>query len=320
MNAVLDIMTPYPQDKMTIREVGLRDGLQLTKRYPSTRKKAEWVAREYAAGIKHFEVGSFLPVSLMPQFADVREVIDAVNFHENAHGIALTLNERGAADALATDVQEITVVISASEAHNAANARQTQEQSLIEIGNLLKSRNDSDKNPIINVGIAMAFGCSLSGKIAEDDVMKLMDRCLDIGVDMVSVADTVGYAGPAQVGALCTRITERLGSNPYVVHLHDTRGMGIANASAAMDAGCRVLDASLAGLGGCPFAPGATGNVVLEDLIFLAETKGFSIGTDVESIIAIRTILQEEMPEEVLYGALAKAGVPNLPAWISDSF
>ncbi|WP_306132998.1 hydroxymethylglutaryl-CoA lyase [Roseivivax marinus] len=310
-----DVFEAYPPERIAVREVGLRDGLQLTRSWPSTAQKVEWVNREYAAGLRYFEVGSFLPADKVPRFADVRDVIAAVQSHGDAHGIALALNQRGATDALATSVGEITVVISASQAHNEANVRRTQEQSLAEIANVVKLRDEAGSHAIINAGIAMAFGCSLSGEVPEDDVMRMVDRCFEAGVDMVGLADTVGYAGPRQITRLCGRMEKRLGDLPFVIHLHDTRGMGIANASAALDAGCRVFDASLAGLGGCPFAPGATGNVVLEDLIYLAETKGFDTGVDVDQIIAARELLAEAMPEEALHGALAQAGPPTSLNW-----
>ncbi|MCO0638140.1 hydroxymethylglutaryl-CoA lyase, partial [Lutimaribacter sp. EGI FJ00014] len=205
----------------------------------STAQKVRWIDQEYAAGIRHFEVGSFLPANKVPRFADVRDVIAAVDRHGDAHGVALALNQRGATDALATSVGEITVVVSASQAHNEANVRRTQEQSLAEIANVVQLRDQAGKDTIINAGIAMAFGCSLSGDVPEDDVMRMVDRCFEAGVDMVGLADTVGYAGPRQFASLCARLEKRLGNLPYVIHLHDTRGMGIANASAALDAGCR---------------------------------------------------------------------------------
>jgi hydroxymethylglutaryl-CoA lyase len=212
-------------------------------------------------------------------------------------------------------VDEITVVISASQAHNEANVRRSQEQSLAEIVNVVKLRNESDQDTIINAGIAMAFGCSLSGDVSEDSVMRMVDQCFEAGVDMVGLADTVGYAGPNQVASLSKKMNARLGDLPWVLHLHDTRGMGIANASAALDAGCRGFDASLAGLGGCPFAPGATGNVVFEDLVFLAQTKGFDTGIDLERIIETRALLAEALPDETLCGTLAQAGPPNTQSW-----
>ncbi len=309
------VFNAYPKDGIAIREVGLRDGLQLTKSWPSTAQKVEWVNRDYKAALRYFEVGSFLPADKFPRFADVRDVIAAVQTKGDAHGIALALNQRGAADALETGVEEITVVVSASQAHNEANVRRTQEQSLAEIANVVKLRNDLGSNTIISAGIAMSFGCSLSGDVPEDDVMRMVDRCFEAGVDMVTPADTVGYGGPRQVASLCARMERRLGGLPYAIHLHDTRGMGIANASAALDSGCRIFDASIAGLGGCPYAPGATGNVVLEDLVFLAETKGFYTGIDIEALFETRALLTDALPEATLRGAMAQAGLPKTANW-----
>lgn len=308
---MVDVYKAYPKGRVALREVGLRDGLQMTKSWPTTAQKIDWVDRAYAAGLRYLEVGSFLPADKVPRFADVRDVIAAVDRH-GAHGVALTLNQRGATDALATSVPEITVVVSASAAHNEANVRRTQQQSLTEIANVVRLRNEAGRDTIINVGIATAFGCSISGHVPEDAVMAMVDRCFEAGVDMVGLADTVGYAGPRQIASLCKRMEQRIGDLPYVVHLHDTRGMGIANAAAALDAGCRVLDASLAGLGGCPFAPGASGNVVLEDLVYLCETKGFATGIDLEKLINIRGLLTEAMPAEAQSGALARSGLPKL--------
>lgn len=308
-------LSAYPEGQVVLREVGTRDGLQLTKSFPSTAAKTEWVRREYEAGIRHFEVGSFLPAARFPQFADVGQIVDVVASLEGAHSVGLVLNERGARDALETAVDEITVVLSATEEHNLANARRPRAQSLEEIGRTVRLRDEPDKPAIINVGIAMAFGCSLSGAVDPDEVVRLAESCMEAGVDMVGVADTVGFAGPKQVGALCRRMTELMGETPYVVHLHDTRGMGIANAAAAIDAGARVFDASLGGLGGCPFAPGATGNVVMEDLVYLLETSGIATGVDLEALIGIREILEREMPGEELHGTLAKAGAPRIFDW-----
>jgi hydroxymethylglutaryl-CoA lyase len=180
---------------------------------------------------------------------------------------------------------------------------------------LVELRRESNRRPLINVGIAMAFGCSIAGEVKPDEVLRLAERCLAAGADIVGIADTVGYAGPRQVGELASAMTKLCGERPYVVHLHDTRGMAIANASAALDAGARVLDGSLGGLGGCPFAPGASGNAVFEDLVFLCESKGLDTGIDLGKLVAVRGILEREMPGERLYGALARAGLPKSARW-----
>ncbi len=300
----------YPDDRVSLREVGLRDGLQLVKTFPSTAAKQRWVRDEYVAGVRHFEVGSFLPAKTFPQFADVREIVKTVATLPGAHGVALALNERGVNEALASGVAEIASVVSATEEHSQANANRSREQAIANVKRLCELRDASGHKPVVNAAISMALGCSITGPVDPREVMRIAEKCLEAGVDFVAVADTVGFAGPKQVGELTKAIVKMSGAKPVCVHLHDTRGMGIANASAALDAGARILDGSLGGLGGCPFAPGATGNVVFEDLVFLCESKGFNTGIDIERLVAVRAILRSEMPNETLYGGLARAGLP----------
>jgi hydroxymethylglutaryl-CoA lyase len=301
----------YPASRVTLREVGLRDGLQLVKTFPSTDAKRRWIREEYAAGVRHFEVGSFLPAKTFPQFVDVRDMIETVSSLPGALSAALVLNERGVNDALESGVGEIATVVSATEAHSQANANRSRDAAIANVKRLCDLRDASAHKPIVHAAISMALGCSITGDVDPNEVLRLVEKCFDAGVDVVGIADTVGYAGPKHVSEL-TRAAVRLsGSKPICVHLHDTRGMGIANASAALDAGARILDGSLGGLGGCPFAPGATGNVVFEDLVFLCESKGFATGIDIDKLIAVRSILKSEMPGEQLYGGLARAGLPS---------
>jgi len=305
-----DVQKVYPRDRVVLREVGLRDGLQLVKTFPSTDAKRRWVRDEYAAGVRHFEVGSFLPAKTFPQFVDVRDVVSTIGSLSGAHGIALVLNERGANEALASGVAEIGSVVSATEEHSQANANRSRESAIANIKRLCELRDASAHKPIVNAGISMALGCSIAGPVDPKEVIRLVEKCFEAGVDAVGIADTVGYAGPKAVGELTRAAVRIAGDKPIFIHLHDTRGMGIANASAALDEGARVLDGSLGGLGGCPFAPGATGNVVFEDLAFLCESKGFATGIDIEKLVAVRSILREAMPNESLYGGLARAGLP----------
>ena len=307
MTSVKDI---YPQSRVTLREVGLRDGLQLVKTFPSTSAKQRWIRDEYGAGVRHFEVGSFLPAKTFPQFADVREIVQTVAALPGAHGIALALNERGVNEALASGVGEIASVVSATEEHSQANANRSREAAIANVKRLCDLRDASSHKPIVHAAISMALGCSISGAVDPREVLRLVEKCLEAGVDAVGIADTVGYAGPKQVSDLTKAAVGLAGKTPICVHLHDTRGMGIANASAALDEGARILDGSLGGLGGCPFAPGATGNVVFEDLVFLCESKGFVTDIDIDRLIAVRAILRESMPNEPLYGGLARAGLP----------
>jgi hydroxymethylglutaryl-CoA lyase len=305
------IQDVYPENQVVLREVGLRDGLQLVKTCPSTDAKQRWVREEFAAGVRHFEVGSFLPAKTFPQFADVREVLRTLAALPGAHGVALVLNERGANEALASGVAEIATVVSATEEHSQANANRSRESAIANAKRLCELRDASEHKPIVNAAISMALGCSITGAVDPNEVLRLVEKCFAAGVDMVGIADTVGYAGPKAVGDLTREAVRIAGSKPIFIHLHDTRGMGIANASAALDAGARILDGSLGGLGGCPFAPGATGNVVFEDLAFLCESKGFATGIDIEKLVAVREILRAAMPNEPLYGGLARAGLPR---------
>lgn len=304
----------YPTDRLVLREVGLRDGLQMVETFPSIAAKLEWLTREFAAGVTHFEVGSFLPAKVMPQFADVREVI-GVCHGMNAHSAALALNERGALDAVQTPVSEIVTVVSATEEHSQANARRSRADAIALVAKTAELAQTSEAPPLVQAGISMAFGCSIAGPVDPDDVVRLAVDCAKAGADIIGLADTVGFAGPDQIADLIFRVQNELGDTVLSIHLHDTRGMGIANASAALDAGIRVIDASLGGLGGCPFAPGATGNIVFEDLVYLCERKGFATGIDLEKLISVREIAASEMPDEQLYGALSRAGPPRQIDW-----
>lgn len=305
----------YPSDRVNLREVGLRDGLQLVRTWPSTAEKRDWLEREHAAGVRHFEVGSFLPASRMPQFGDVVAMIDAVAALGGSRSAALALNERGAVDALETHVDEIVCVVSATEEHSQANMRRSRDDAIGLVRTVARTRDELGHKALVNVGISMAFGCSIAGKVEEVEVLRLAEACLEVGADVVGIADTVGFAGPRQVTELVSDMHRLVGGGGFIVHLHDTRGMGIANASAALDAGCRILDGSLGGLGGCPFAPGATGNVVFEDLVYLCETKGFATGIDLAALVAVRSIPEQAMPGESFYGGIARAGPPATLDW-----
>lgn len=301
----------YGARHVSVRDVGLRDGIQMLSTFPTTEQKKHWIQAEYDAGVRLFEVGSFLPETRFPQFADISEIISFTRSLPGAAAVGLALNERGIQDGLNAGADELTVVLSATEEHNQANARRSREDSLAAIRNAVEMRNSTNPNTIINVGISMAFGCSIAGSVNPDEVLRMVERSMESGADTVGIADTVGYAGPREISAVCERVTKLLGDTPYLIHLHNTRGTGIANAAAALDSGARIFDASLAGLGGCPFAPGATGNVVLEDLVFLLEKMGVDTGVDIEMLVKARDIIALSLPDEPLHGALASAGIPK---------
>src|ERR1700719_1566394 len=221
MSRVQDI---YRNDRVSLREVGLRDGLQLVKTIPSTAAKQRWIRDEYAAGVRHFEVGSFLPASTFPQFVDVRDVVRTVAALPGAHGIALTLNERGVNEALASGVAEVATVVSATEEHSQANANRSRDSAIANVKRMCELRDASAHKPIVNAAISMALGCSIVGPVDPKEVIRLVEKCFEAGVDFVAVADTVGYAGPKQVGEFTRAAVKLCGAKPVCVHLHDTRG------------------------------------------------------------------------------------------------
>ncbi|MDX1821840.1 MAG: hydroxymethylglutaryl-CoA lyase [Paracoccaceae bacterium] len=311
----IDRLTAYPAGRITLREVGLRDGLQIVRSWPSTAAKIDWLTREHAAGVRHFELGSFLPAARFPQFADLPALIDAAGALPGLHAAVLTLNERAMDAAFASPISEVVCVVSATEEHSLANIRRSRADSVALVRRAAQMRDAQAPDVLVNAGIAMALGCSITGAVDPSEVLRLAEACLDAGADIVGIADTVGYAGPREVAMLCDGMTRLCGYTPFIVHLHDTRGTGIANAAAALDHGAPVLDGALAGLGGCPFAPGATGNVVFEDLAYLCERMGFATGIDIPALAAIRGILATEMPDETLFGALARSGPPANMAW-----
>ena len=303
----------YPENRVVLREVGLRDGLQLTKGFPDTAQKLAWLRAEQAAGVRHFELGSFLSQKHFPQFADLRDLIAAVAPVPGCYSSALTLNERGVADALHTDVDEIVFVMSATESHSQANTRRSRAEAVQMLTRINAQRRECEDPPVLMAGIAMAFGCSLEGQVDPDAVLRLAEDCARAGADVIALADTVGFGGPRQVAALADAINAALGADmPVAMHFHDTRGLALANCAAALDHGIRVLDGSLAGLGGCPFAPGATGNAVFEDMAFLCDSMGFDTGIDVAALKPARAILESALPHEELHGALARAGLPKV--------
>ena len=307
----------YPKDRIVLREVGLRDGLQLVKSFPSTDAKQQWIAREHCAGVRHFEIGSFLPATRFPQFSDIGEMIETVSGLESAFSAALALNERGAEIAMQTTVDEIICVVSATEEHSQANMRRSRQQAIELVRSICRMRDAAGHRALVNVGISMAFGCSIAGDVEAFEVLRLADAVLEAGADLFGLADTVGYAGPDQVANLTRQANSMASGRPISIHLHDTRGLGLANASAALDAGARILDASLGGLGGCPFAPGATGNIVMEDLVFLCETRGFATSIDIDALMGAREIAESSMPGEAFFGGIARAGVPSSGHWKS---
>lgn len=294
-----------------ISEVGPRDGLQSVQATMPTADKCRWIDALAAAGLREIEVGSFVPARLLPQMADVAEVVRHAVTLPGLTVMALVPNRRGAEAALAAGVHKLTLPVSASEAHSLANVRKTREQMVAELREVVALRREVAPQVPVEVGLSTAFGCTLQGLVPEDEVIALAVACADAGVDEVGLSDTTGMANPAQVRRLFTRLRAELGEKAGAAHMHNTRGLGLANCLAAYDVGMRSFDSSLGGLGGCPYAPGASGNVVTEDLVFMFEAMGVSTGVDLQTLIAAREPLRAGLPGEPLYGMTPEAGLPK---------
>ncbi len=299
--------------RVLISEVGPRDGLQNIASILPLADKQAWIDAAAAAGITEIEVGSFVSPKLLPQLADTAEVVAHACSISGLTVAVLVPNLRGAAAALAAGVHKLTIPLSVSETHSLKNVRRTHAQMLDEvraIAALIRERPVGSR-PKFEGGLSTAFGCTLEGRISADQVVSLAEQLMRAGCDEVGLADTTGYGNPAQVGELVRRVKAAVGGHALTsLHLHNTRGLGLANVLAGLDAGITTFDSSLGGLGGCPFAPGASGNVVTEDLVFMFESMGVETGIDLPRLFAVREALQRALPGEEMYGFTPAAGLP----------
>ena len=303
-------MTKLPQ-RAVIREVGLRDGLQSIATIVPTERKREWVRAAFAAGQREIEVGSFVPAKLMPQLADTGELLSYAKTLPGLFASVLVPNLRGAEAALAGNADLMVVPLSASHAHSLANLRKTPDDVVAEVARIRAARDASGRKTLIEGGVGTAFGCTIQGQVDSDEVMRLMQALLDAGADRVSLADTVGYADPASVSRLFERALKIAGDRFWCGHFHDTRGLALANVFAALQLGVARFDASLAGIGGCPHAPGASGNASTEDLGFMLASMGVSTGLDLNALLALRDRVAGWIEGEPTHGALWRAGLPK---------
>ena len=294
-----------------ISEVGPRDGLQSIKRVMPTAAKLRWISALAAAGLREIEVGSFVPPKLLPQMADIRDVVAHALTIPGLHVAVLAPNLRGAQGAFEAGVHKITLPVSVTNEHALANIRKTTEQLIKEVRNIVALRDEQFPGIEIEAGISVAFGCTIAGTVTDDQTICMCLAMAECGVDEIGLSDTSGYANPVQVRRLFRRLQSEVGEKAGGAHFHNTRGQGLANVVAALDVGVTTIDSSQAGLGGCPYAPGATGNIVTEDLAFLLEAMGYDTGVDIDKLIAARAILAEALPGEGLYGHVQDAGLPK---------
>ncbi len=294
-----------------VSEVGPRDGLQSIHRAMPTAVKIKWIESLAAAGLVEIEVGSFVHPKLLPQMADADEVVRAARKLDGVKVLALAPNFKGAERALGAGVNVITMPVSASRAHSQSNVRMTPEEAVEDVRRVRQMIDAQDQPVGLEVGISTAFGCSIQGDVPEEYVMQLAVALAEAGVDSIGLSDSVGYANPTQVKRMFKQLREEIGVKAGAAHFHNTRGQGLANVVAALDVGVTTFDASQGGIGGCPYAPGATGNIVTEDLVFLLEAMGLRTGINLEKLIIARAIISEGLPGQEIYGHVPEAGLPK---------
>ena len=297
-----------------VSEVGPRDGLQSVEAIMPTAVKHQWIAAQAAAGVREIEVGSFVPARVLPQLADTAQVVEAAKRIKGLDVAVLVPNLKGAQNAIAAGVDKITLPFSVSETHSLQNLRKTHEQVLQEARNIgeLIAAQPPGQRPHFEASLSTVFGCTLEGPVSERLILARAEDLMRCGCDEIGLSDTTGYAHPQQVTRMIKAVRAQVGDDKVTgIHLHNTRGLGLANAFAAIEAGITTLDGSLGGLGGCPFAPGASGNIVTEDLVFMLHGMGLRTGIDLEALLEVRAIVRQALPDEPLYGFVAEAGLPK---------
>ena len=296
-----------------VSEVGPRDGLQSISQIMPTESKKRWVEALALAGIPEIEVGSFVPARIFPQLADTMEVAKFAKTIEGLKVAALVPNLKGAENAILAGVDKLTIPLSVSETHSMRNVNRTHDQMLDEVKRIVELIRDLplDERPLIEGALSTAFGCTIEGSISEDRVVELAEALMEAGCSEVGLSDTTGYANPVQVKRLIGKVWDAIGRDHLTgIHLHNTRGQGLANVLAAVEVGLTTVDSSMGGIGGCPAAPGASGNIVTEDLVFLLEAMGLKTGIDFDKLLDARDEVARALPDVELYGFTPNAGLP----------
>lgn len=299
--------------EILVSEVGPRDGLQSINTIMPTSAKKAWIVAEAAAGVREIEVGSFVPAKLLLQLADTPEVVAFAKTIPGLTVAVLVPNARGAEAAISAGADKMTLPLSVSESHSLANLHRTHAQVIEEarsIAAMIRAL-PADRRPRFEGSLSTVFGCTIEGAIPRRQILSLAEQLMDAGCDEVGLSDTSGYADPKGVKEMVKAVRGVVGEEALTgIHLHNTRGLGLANALAAIEAGLGTIDSSLGGIGGCPFAPGASGNIVTEDLVFMLQAMGVRTGIDIEKLLQVREILACALPGEALYGFTVDAGLP----------
>ncbi|WP_447555202.1 hydroxymethylglutaryl-CoA lyase [Vreelandella sp. EE22] len=288
-----------------INEVAPRDGLQIESRFVPTQEKIRWIDALSTTGLKRIEATSFTSPKAIPNLRDAAEVVKAIARRDGVDITVLVPNVKGTERALDCQVDELNLVMSASDSHGRANLRMTPEQSLEQFADIMQIAQGS--GAFINASLSTTFGCPFEGEVPQARVLALVEKLIDLGIEGVTLCDTTGMANPAQVQSLCEAVIQRWPETPFTLHVHNTRGMGLANALTAWQAGITRFDAALGGLGGCPFAPGATGNVCTEDLVHMFDAMGVDTGVNLNALLEVAATLPDLVGHEVP-GQVVKAG------------
>jgi hydroxymethylglutaryl-CoA lyase len=297
-----------------VSEVGPRDGLQSIAPVMPTEAKKAWISAEAAAGVREIEVASFVPPKLLPQMADAAEIVAHALTIPGLDVVALVPNFKGAENAIKAGAHKLGLPLSCSETHSLANLRKTHDEVIEEVRKIVELIRSLPVNerPKLEGSLSTAFGCTLEGRVPEAKVVELADRLVEAGCDELSLSDTTGYANPTQLRRLIKLVRRQVGDDKLDgVHLHNTRGLGLANVVAALEEGITTVDSSLGGIGGCPFAPGASGNIVTEDLVFMLDAMGLKTGIDLDKLLLVREIVLAALPGEEMYGFTPDAGLPK---------
>ena len=298
----MDYATPSRErPRVRVTEVGTRDGFQSEERFIDTAVKAEIIDALIAAGVRHIEATSFVSPRAVPQLADAHEMLSLLTRRKDASIAALAPNARGAERALGAGVDEIVCFVSASEMHNRANLNASIDESLAnvdEVAAIVRGKVH------VRGAVACAFGCPFEGEVPVEAAMRVVDHYAKLGVDALTLGDTTGMATPPTVARLVQAVAERYPSLPIALHFHNTRGVGLANVMTGLDLGVREYESSIGGLGGCPFAPGATGNICTEDLVYLLKESGFDTGIDLDALIGVarrvESVIGRQLPGQVM--------------------
>jgi hydroxymethylglutaryl-CoA lyase len=288
--------------RLYVHEVVTRDGFQIEPRFIPTEEKIALVDRLSETGLHKIEVTSFVSPKAVPALADAEAVMAGIKRNPAVKYVALVANPKGAERALAAKVDEIVLVISVSESHNRSNVRRSTEESFAGFAEIMSTLAGTGMKAAC--GMATTFGCPFEGFQPLDRILKFVDRLVGLGVDSVALADTIGMGNPKQILEICNEARARFPSYEFALHLHNTRGMGLANVLSGLEAGITHYESSLGGLGGCPFAPGATGNICTEDLVHMLHQMGHDTGVDLDRLIAasrgLPALVGHDVPGQVM--------------------